>query len=144
MWVFNPTDEELKRFNEIASSSDEKPVEPPEKKTKVSEESPPIEHDIVGDQVSAAGEPAVMIYPPQYTVFPALKDKNFTAQCVGVDGKAMKISSLKEGMEVVSISDCTLEVRNGLVYPSLTGQRFAVKQLDAALHCQIASEMLVP
>ena len=94
-------------------------------------------HDIVG-----AGEgKQVFEYPPQYTIFPALRGKVFTARCTGIDGKPLKINSLQEGAEVVTVADLRLGVRGGRVYASLTGHRFKVKQLDVASHCDIANEM---
>lgn len=122
---------------------DDSAQQPPDKKAKI-DDSDKMEHEVTGDRLNSEEESKEVIYPAQYTIFPALQGKNFTAQCTGVDGKLVKISSLKEGMEIVSVSDCGLEARKGIVYASLTGHKFAVKQLDVAGHCQIASEMLVP
>jgi len=86
----------------------------------------------------------IVTYPPEFTVFPQIKNKKYTCAAFGVDGNPIKMKEIREGMEVVVLSEISLSVEKGYVTPSVTGVQFHVKQMDLSAKNSIAKEMYKP
>ena len=124
-------------------------IEPSRKKRKADV----IEGEAVGAKAPDAekvgggeiSEDDVRIYPPEFTVFPLIKKKAYMAKLFGPNGEPKTWAGLMEGSEIVSIADCRLiQGKDGVVTATADGQKFYIKQLEAAQTISIATDIYEP